>query len=744
MSGNKAVYNDALKKAHGYAWDGDWQKAIAEYRRALAEFPDDANAYTSLAHVLEQAGQIESALHETRIASKLLPHDPMLLMRVAALQEKLGRVSEAAGTYFAAAELYATQKALGKAVEAWQKAAALEPERSDVHQKLAEVYEQGAHNSLAAKEYLALARTYQRRGDKSKALASAHKAQRVDPQSVFARELIAALERGEVIEERRAGVTTESGDATPADHAAKVALSRLADSILEERPASLQAEGAAKSGAAALTDREINALIARAVDAQTHRRVSEAIEAYRQLLAAGIARPEVKFNLGLLFSETMRYDEAIDLLSQVADDPNYELAGHFELGKCFRALGKTDQAVEHFLKVTQIVDLHSVRREQADELIAVYQGLAESYAAKGDREQAESFGRSLEEFLSGRGWEDKVREVRQHLQTLREVGEQISLAEVIEMADSAQVLESLALSQEYQRRGKWRAARDECLYTIELAPNYLPAHVRLGELLLKEGKLDAAKVKYQTLAEVSTIRGDYARAETFYRQLARSFPDDVTNRSKLIDLLVKSERYDAALDEYLQLGDEYARGEQFAKAAEKYAEGLRLATRTASAAAAPNQLRHRLAEARLKQSDLKGALAVFQEIVKFAPEDERARVFGIDLEFRLEQSAAALRDLDELLTRFRTQGVGQKITGVLEGLTQSYPRETALRARLAQHYINMNNPAKAITELDALGELQLNAGQKQAAAATIRQIIALNPSQTQDYQKLLEQIGGSN
>jgi tetratricopeptide (TPR) repeat protein len=218
----------------------------------------------------------------------------------------------------------------------------------------------------------------------------------------------------------------------------------------------------------------------------------------------------------------------------------------------------------------------------------------------------------------------------------------------------------------------------------------------------------------------------------------------VTDRSKLIDLLVKSERYDAALNEYLQLGDEYARAEQYAKAAEKFAEGLRLATRTASAVEVTNPLRHRLAEARLKQNDLKGALAVYQEIVTRVPEDERARVFVIDIEFRLEQSAAALRDLDELLTRFRAEGAGKKITGVLEGLAQSYPRETALRAWLAQHYLTINNPTKAIAELDALGDLQLNAGQKQAAAATIRQIIALNPPQIKDYQKLLEQIGGSN
>lgn len=740
MPGNKTIYNDALKQAHNSAWDADWVKAIAEYRRALAEFPDDANTQTSLAHALEQTGQLEGALHAARIASKLLPHDPIPLTRVAELQEKINRAAEAASTFCAVAELHAAHKAMGKAVEAWQKAAALEPERADAHQKLAEVYQQSEHNSLAGKEFLALARIYQKRGDKTKALAAAQKAQTIDSDSSAAREMIAALERGEMIEEPRVQVAAPpSVGSTPVEEAEKTALIRLAETLLEETPAS--SASAKKSGGGTLIEPEIHALIARAVDAQTHNRVADAIEAYRKLLAAGVTRSEVKFNLGLLYSESMRYDEAISLLTQVVDDPNYALASHFELGKCYRARGKTDQAVEHFLQVTQIVDLSSVQREQADELISVYQGLAESYAVKGDREKAEAFSKSLEEFLSGRGWEDKVREVRQQLQSLREVGEQVSLAEMIQVSESATVLESLALAQEYFKRGKMQAAREECMRAIELAPNYIPAHVRIAEILMKEGRMDAARAKYQTLAELSAIRGDLQRAEGFYRQLIKSFPDNVTDRSKLIDLLTQEERYDAALDEYLELGNEYARTDQLAKAAEKFTEGMRFAARAGITSKIAARLRQSLADVKIRQGDLKAALATYQDIAQQDANDERARVLIVDLEFRLEQTTAALRDLDELLARFRAQGANQKITNVLDGLVKSYSSVPSLRALLAQHYLTMGNPAKAIAELDALGEMQLGAGQKQAAAATIRKIVALNPPQVEGYKQLLEQIG---
>jgi tetratricopeptide (TPR) repeat protein len=737
MPGDQAGYKDAIKKGHNAAWDGEWAKAIPEYRRAIAEFPEDVTAHLSLAHALEEAGQLESALHEFRIASKLQPHDPQPLARVARLQEKLRRPAEAAGTYLAIAEIFVAHKAIGKAVEAWQKAAALEPDRADVHQRLAEVYEQGVHYTLAAKEFLALARIYQRGGNKAKSLSAVQKALALDPHNAAARTFRGELERGESV--------GQASTAGPLDKAQQVALSRLAETLLEER-SNLVKVGAMEGSARvedelALSQPEIDVLITRAVDAQTQHRVADAVECYRKLLAAGVTRPEVKFNLGLLYSETMQYDDAIKLLSETVGDPNYALASHFELGKCFRAQGKVDAAVEHFLQVTKIVDLGSVRREQADELISVYEGLAESYAAKGDRAQAESFSRSLEEFLTSRGWEDRVREVRRHLEMLREEGKQISLAEAIEVPEADKVLEALTLSQEYLRRGKLLAAKDECFRAIEWAPNYLPAHVRLAEVLAKEGHSDQAKRKYQRLAELAMARGDVERAEGFYRQLLQIAPDDIGERSKFVDLLIQHGRVDAALEEYLELGEGYARVGQFDKAAEKFGEGVRLAMHSGIASPVAVNLRYRLAEARARQGDLEGALAAYQEIRQQSPEDERAWIYVVDSEFRLAQPAAAERDLEELLARYRTRGEPRKAIAVLEGLAQNHPNEPALCARLAENYIEVGEKEKALVALDALGELQLSAGNKQAAAATIRQLIAMNPLQVEEYEQLLQQIG---
>ncbi|MEW5719035.1 MAG: tetratricopeptide repeat protein [Chloroflexota bacterium] len=734
MPGNRSVFNDAIKKGHNAAWDGQWAKAATEYRRALTEFPDDVSIRSSLAHALEELGQWESALREYQHLAQIQPSDPAPLARVAALLEKLRRSAEAAGAFVQVADLYVATKLTNKAIEAWRKATELEPDRTDVHQKLIDVYTRTGQHPAASLEQLALARIYKKRGDKTKAHTAAEQAIALDANNAAAYEFMDDLSPSEA--------QPASGVPSPVDEAQKAALSRLAETLLEARETPRESVEERAEARPRISQAEVDALIARAVDAQMRHRVADAIEAYRKLMAEGIARPEVKFNLGLLYFETMRYDDAIRLLSETVGDDNFALASHYALGQCFRAQGKMDSAVEHFLQVVKIVDLSSVRREQADDLIRVYEELAEGFAAKGDRAQAERFSQTLEEFLNSKGWEDKVQQVRQHLEAIKEEGEQVSLVEAIEVRESDRVLEALALSQEYLRRDKLGAASEECLRAIELAPNYLPAHIRLAEIMVKEQRLAEAGAKYAVLAELCIIRGDQKRAEAMYRSALKIAPDEVGTRSKMIDLLTQSNRTEEALAEYLNLGESYTRVNQVGKALEKFAEGVRLATRTANTSKTALTLRHRLAEMRVAQNDFKGALTAYQEIRQQSPDDERAQFYIVDLEFRLNQTNAALRDLEELVARYQTRDEPQKAAAVLEALAQNYPYESDLALRLAQHYIATGANDKAITTLDALGEAQLSAGNKPAAAATIRRIIELRPPRVEDYRKLLKEITG--
>ncbi len=732
MPGNKAIFSDAVKKGHNAAWDGEWSQAADEYRRALAEFPGDASVRSSLAQALEELGQWEDALTEYQTLARAEPRDPLPLLRIAALQEKMRRPAAAAGTYLAAAELFLHAKLASKAIEAWKKAAELEPERADVHQRLAESYSRSGQPALASLEHLALAQIYRKRDDKAKARSFAEQAVSIDPHNQAARAFLEGMKR-----EINAPVSAVS----PVDQAQKESLARLAQAVLAgpsaRRAAAEHPQGEKRPQ---IDQHEVDTLIARAIDAQAQRRFDDAIEAYRQLVAAGMERPEVKFNLGLLYSEMAHYEDAIALLSEMVNDKEYELASCYALGKCYRAQGKLDRAVERFLQVVRLIDLGSVSRERADDLSAVYAGLAENYVTKNDPAQAEAFSRALEEFLGSHDWKDRVVEVRRYLELLRAEDNQVTLAEVIQAPKADKVLEALALSQEYVRQDQFAAATDECYRAIEWAPSYLPAHVCLAEIMARQNRASEANSKFLTLGELCLIRGDLARAENMYRRALQTADDDASTRDKLIDLLLRQNRTEDALAQYLAYGDMYVRLGQLPQALEKLNAGLRLVAPSDSASPSRALLRHRLAETLAKQGNLKGALAAYQEIRRQSPDDERAHFCAIELELHLRQVSAALRDLDDLLARYQTRGESRKAIGVLEALAQDYASEAEIVMRLARLYQTSGNVDQAVKVLDALGDAQLNAGQTAAALETIRRIVELNPPRVEDYKKLLEQL----
>ena len=66
-----------------------------------------------------------------------------------------------------------------------------------------------------------------------------------------------------------------------------------------------------------------------------------------------------------------------------------------------------------------------------------------------------------------------------------------------------------------------------------------------------------------------------------------------------------------------------------------------------------------------------------------------------------------------------------------------------LHTRLAEAYRAAGRKADAISQYDALGEIQLDAGQIGEAIQTIRTIIALEPPGLDGYQELLRNLEAS-
>ena len=66
-----------MQAAANAAWGQNWEEAVLEYERALAEFPREAGALTGLGLAHTGAGNLEGALDAFQRASAITPSDPV-------------------------------------------------------------------------------------------------------------------------------------------------------------------------------------------------------------------------------------------------------------------------------------------------------------------------------------------------------------------------------------------------------------------------------------------------------------------------------------------------------------------------------------------------------------------------------------------------------------------------------------------------------------------------------------------
>ncbi len=701
MVGNRRLYEHAVRTANRYYADKAWGKALAEYQNALKEFPDDL----------------------------------VIIEKAADVLERLGRLPEAAQHYMSIASIRSRQGVTDQAVDYWQRATRLDPNIIEAHKNLAFTFASQNQPKQAVRENLALAHIYQQKNDLANALASVQTAYALDPTNpdvLTALELLrqAGVSTGPIGEESTSEAVEDESETrgSPIDITKDLALTKLADMVFDEQI----------TPAKAATD----SLISTALEQQMAGDTEAAIETYRKLLSAGVDQPAIHFNLGLLLQEQVRLDEALDHFNKSVHYADYRLGSLFALGELYRAKGRVDEALSYFLEALKIIDLQTVRRDQADDLIQVYESLAETYAAKGEAQQSGAFVSTLVDFLSSKGWEDKVVQARRRLDSLTEEGAPaMSLAEVLSVRDADSLLQSMSFMQELDKRGKFYSALEEAYHAIEKSPDYVPLHLRLAEMLWKNGQTESAIAKFLIIANTLYARGDAHQAMAIYQRVLRLAPMDVNIRTKLIELLVSYGQIDRALEQYLALADTYYQLAAIDKAREKYQDALALAPRGGTGRLWTNQIMYKLGEMDSQRGDWKQAIATYEQLKKIDPQDEKVRLFLIELYYKI-QPPRAIQEIDELLKAYRGAGKVRKLVPIIEDQVRTHPNDMALRARAAQACIEAGLRPEGLAHLNHLGELQLNAGLTRQAVATIRAIIALNPPNVQAYQKLLARIGG--
>lgn len=741
MPGNREAYERAMNAGNNAAWDKEWPMAVSAYGQAIQEFPDDLEAHINLGLALLEVGRLEDALRVYTRAHQLSPNDPIPLEKSADILEKVGRLKEAAQQYINVAEIYLGQRDLDKAIQNWEQATRLTPGMVAIHAKLGQAYERLGQKAKAIREYLVLAQNFQRLAENGKALQAAQRAFKLDPKNVSTLNAMRAIESGSDIAlpsmvggasggtggspgARVPPPSVEADPLGPMGESMSEALGMLANFVMES--GALDASGGDALQALELQRQGIH---------------DQAILAY-QRAAARLNHPALKMNLGGLLVITSRFDEAVKQLGEAAMHPQLSGGAFHGLGKAYVGLNKHKQAINYLLQAAQAVDSLSAMQGESDmKIAAVYEQLLEVLQNR-PAETLAAVNNRFTTLLSGKEWKQRVGETRRQLEdTLRNQGEQ-GVVDILVANRSNELTEAVARIDRYLRQGLFTLAIDEAHRAVEFSPFYLPVHVRMAEIMMREGRVRQAINKYNMIAKTYMARDENDRAASILSEVLEMAPLDISVRESLIELLESEQRWDEALDQYVDLADTHHQLGNFDMSRDIFSSAERLANRVGSSPDKIVRIKHRMADIDQMRLDIRKAQKTYEEIIQIAPDDERAHRMLVDIHYRQGNPIEAIKTLDALLRIYVKSKQPNRITQLLEEMVTTYPNDTGLRSRLAAIYTQLKRKGDAIKQLDVLGELQLEAGLHQEAVNTIRQIVALSPDGVEDYKKLLVQLGG--
>ncbi len=771
MPKREDVFQKAMNEGHSAAWDQDWKKAAAAYRKALQEFPDQPKALNSLGLALYQLAEFEEALSIYQRVTQISPDDPVPLEKLALISERVGDLNAAVEFAMNAAEKYLAQREVEKAVENWSRVTALNPEHILAHSRLAMVHEKLGQAQQAVTEYLAIASILQRSGRPDQAQEMVTKSLQIMPQSSAAKQAQSLLKSGQQLPKpvRPKGGTgpitmskvkqmqtvprqQAASGLDPIAEARQKALTKLAEVLFDYSDDSPSAQQERRgltaivkgTGALSLQQAEQTKVVlhlGQAIDAQTKNQEGLAADELEHALEAGFSHPALYFDLGMLRAKNERLESAIRNLSHAVQHNDYGLASRLLLADILFKKGQLKDAAMEYLEALKLADSMTVPAEHADAIRQLYEPLIESQQGQKDETVNRRLCENVSKMLMRTDWRDQIHKTREQIHKTQDDETPVPLAEVILQAQSSSVIESINRIHQLARAGSLRSAMDEAFDAVQHAPTYLPLHTLIGDLLIQDGRNPDAMTKFSVVAQAYSVRGEVVQATKLLRRVIQIAPMDLTARTRLIDQLIARGQIDEAMNEYLELADIYYRLAELDMARKTYTTALRLVQQSNADRSWNVHILQRMADIDMQRLDWKQALRVFEQIRTLRPDDQGVRKQLIELYMRMSQQTQAMAELESFLSYLQTNNKLNDSIPFLEDLIKEHPDQIVFRRAMAEQYHRLGRTEEAISQLDTLGESMLQAGKKKEATEVINQILMMNPPNAEDYRQLLAQIG---
>jgi tetratricopeptide (TPR) repeat protein len=771
MTGRQDVFQNAMNEGHSAAWDQNWERAAIFYSQAVEEFPTHPGALVNLGLALYELQKFEDALICYQKAAQLAPADPLPVDRIALICQRLGKLEQAIQSSLRAAELFIQNRDAGKALENWNRVIRLQPENMTAHSHLAMTLERIGQTDAAVTEFLAVASILQSSGDNEKALQAVDYAIKIAPNNQNALKAASLLKSNQPLPKpaRSKGGTgpmrmaqvrkletvgnSKAKTLDPISESRQYALIQLAEALFNQTE-DISKEQAFRRATKSLTrdtgelsfergqPEKILPYLNQAVDLQTRGDNLQASEALEKAVEAGLKGAAAYFDLGLLKANGERPETALRYLQRAAKYPNFAVASHLLIGQILQKSNQISKAAAEYLEALRYADALIAPPEKSDELSQLYTPIIDSIARNKDKKILHSIIDNVTDLLTCPEWKERVTLAREQLPSQTKGEVPIPLAELLVQSDSGKLLSIISNIRDLSRQGLNRTAMETAHFALEFAPTYLPLHVQIGELLIQQDSIAQAIEKFTVVSRSYDMRGETSQAINLLHRVIQLAPMDLGARNHLIDLLLAHEKIEEAIREYIDLADTYYHLADLDKARMTYTAALRLAQQTVTERLWSVNILYRMADIDMQRLDWRQALRVYEQIRTLEPNDEKARVQLVGLNFRMGQESPALTELDGYISYLVSNGQNEKAIQFLENLAQENPERISIVQRLVDWYIQTEKIPSAIAQLDKLAELMLNRGDKTGAIATVQKIIEFNPPNAAEYQRLLKQIMG--
>ena len=769
MAGREDVFQKAMNDGHSAAWDQAWDVASKAYERALEEFPYNTKALNSLALAQYQLQHYDDALNTYIRVSTISPEDAVAFEKIAQIYERQGNLNEAIRTAMQAAELYLKAREPEKAIENWLRVVQLNPESIPARSRLAMIHEKTGQTRQAVNEYLALGSILQNNGNPQKATELVEHAAQLDPNNVEIHQALNFIKGGKMLPKpmRPKGGTGPLRMAAVKElEAPKQRFQESPDPITEGRQKALQVlaevlfdlsdesnEAQARRGlqsimkntgqlAATQGSEQTSILLhlSQAIDSQTKNQDAAAADEIERAIEAGFNYPAAYFNLAVLRSTNPKQAESVlHALQQCLKHNDYALAARLLSGDILHKGNHIKKAAIEYLEALKLADAAVVDPDQADAILQLYEPLVETLERETDEKVLVKLCENVEKMLVRANW-------RQHLVKTRDGmpksdgGQALPLAEIVIQAQSSNVIEAMNYVNQLARSNRLRSAMDEAFHALAYAPTYLPLHILIGDLLIREGRTPDAITKFTMVANSYSVRGEASQATNLLKRIIQLSPMDLASRSRLIEQLTARGQVNEAISEYMDLADIYYRLAELDMARKTYTTALRLAQQPNAKHNWNVKILQRMADIDMQRLDWRQATRVFEQIRTLHPDDESVRQNLIELNLRLAQTSQAQAELESFISYLESNNKNSDALPFIEKLLEEHGEQLVLQRALADELHKLGRTTEAIAKLDAIGDKLMESNDKAGLIDVINRILSMNPPNADDYRTLLAQV----